>query len=106
MLRAPVSFKTKKVVIQPSANSIMYQTLVFKVLGVKHRQIISWLNNKIMKYAILLQVADRRYLLGFTNNEILPSELDENNSIKYTIKLKEMSSLFIRLEGDALVYLS
>lgn len=62
-----------------------------------------------MKYAIILETRPRgdKYLLGFTNTKI-----DEQvsgvaqTSLKYTVELRELSSLFIRLEGDAAEYLS
>jgi len=55
-----------------------------------------------MKYAILLhtEAGDRHYLIGFTNDET-PSDP------KYTLfPLKELHSLWIKLEGDAIIYLS
>ena len=55
-----------------------------------------------MKYAIILDVNGRSYLLGFTNTPI-----EHNDTIKKkTVELKELSSLFIPLEGDAAIYLS
>ena len=58
-----------------------------------------------MKYAIIIKVRDRVYLTGFTNTRI-EEEILTQGGIKYTVELKEMSSLFLRLEGDAEVYLS
>lgn len=52
-----------------------------------------------MKYAIILTVKDRRYLIGFTNNETCEEQYE-------LIPLKELSSLFIALEGDNSNYLS
>jgi hypothetical protein len=58
-----------------------------------------------MKYAIILKTrSGNSYLLGFTNTEI--NETNNKEDIKYTVKLRELNSLFITLEGDAKMYLS
>lgn len=56
-----------------------------------------------MKYAIIMSVKNRKYLLGFTNISI-NEKTDEFE--KYTVELKETNYLFIPLEGDSAVYLS
>lgn len=60
-----------------------------------------------MKYAIILQVIDRKYLTGFTNTKIEKTNTNpEDSGIKYTVELKEVKGLFLKLEGDAKEYLS
>ena len=57
-----------------------------------------------MKYAIILETEDSKYLLGFTNTII--DETTGRGSFKYTVELKEIEDMFIPLKGDAAVYLS
>jgi len=58
-----------------------------------------------MKYAIILETRpiSIKYLLGFTNT---PINEEKTTHYKYTVELKELSNLHIRLEGDAAIYLS
>jgi hypothetical protein len=57
-----------------------------------------------MKYAIILHNTKTgdKYLTGFTNKVISKQSGD---TIKYTIELTELSHLFVKLTGDAAVYL-
>tara|TARA_R110000796_G_scaffold2953_3_gene11315 strand:+ start:102 stop:269 length:168 start_codon:yes stop_codon:yes gene_type:complete len=55
-----------------------------------------------MKYAIVQQVGESLFLKGFTNTAMLFGE----ENAEYTVKLTEMSSLSVRLTGNARVYLS
>lgn len=60
-----------------------------------------------MDYAIILVRGDESFLLGFTSTPIDYTKTISGEPVhKYTIPLKEMSNLMIRLEGDAKVYLS
>lgn len=65
-----------------------------------------------MKYAIIYETSyngnKRHYLKGFTNIKIERTAMNDgnSNSFKYTTELKELSSLFIKLEGDAEQYLA
>lgn len=56
-----------------------------------------------MKYAIIMSVRNRKYLIGFTNNTVSEKTAEYE---KYTVELKENNSIFLPLEGDAAVYLS
>ena len=60
-----------------------------------------------MKYAIILECLNGdKYLKGFSNTEILYCKDSIKRHQIYTVELKELSSLFIPLEGDAKIYLS
>ena len=64
-------------------------------------------NTNIMKYAIIFESGDNKYITGFTNDP--NKELKEciiPNSSRYLVELKELDSIFIALEGDAKIYLS
>ena len=56
-----------------------------------------------MKYAIILVTKSGSYLLGFTNTSF---KQEDKDTVKYTVELKEMDSIFVPLVGDASVYLS
>lgn len=59
-----------------------------------------------MKYAVIFcSSVGATYLRGFTNTE-RPYNTKANGGIIYTVELTELSSLMIRLEGDALIHLS
>lgn len=63
-----------------------------------------------MKYAIIVYYPhnESKYLKGFTNSP-LEEFLKDNRGTEYnlyTVELKELSKLWIRLEGDAKFYLS
>lgn len=57
-------------------------------------------------YAIIYETnTGRKYLKGFTS-EVWMQEVVDKNGKTYTVKLPEISSLFVPLEGDAAIYIS
>jgi hypothetical protein len=58
-----------------------------------------------MKYAIIIDVRNRKYLTGFTNIRI-EKETMLTGGTKYTVELREMTGIFLTLEGDAKEYFS